>query len=262
MSNPSKINNMKLNLVLLLLASSLFGAHSEAAPIIDQQAEQDFVYPSFDQALVQLWLAADQKNQEQSASSVKRIKDEWTSISAILSKSGVEHINMTEFVKRVDSYVLSLDLCFEKRDYSCLRSIAYHILFEFRSLRQCLYETEYPLDLIWDAMDAYFEIKSTINDRMFNLKEWFEFEDDVNDFICKWEYYDLRHIKEIQEFYPGINKTEHGEIKEKVNSCLLTLLKSIETGYQSNFVMPCDELGYAMDELLQMYAKSKLKLIM
>jgi len=40
------------------------------------------------------------------------------------------------------------------------------------------------------------------------------------------------------------------------------LLESIDTGYQSNFVLPCDELGAALQALLKMYSESKVIMLM
>lgn len=235
----------------LFLSSSLYSQDTER-----------LVFPDFDQQLMLLWLASGDGDQGECRESVRDIKANWESISSDLLELDLPHINVNDFVKRVDSYVLSLDKCLDPVRFSCLRSVSYHILFEFRSLRQCLFATEYPVDLLWESMDAYMDIKSTIKDRMFNLKEWFEFEDDVTDFICTWEYYDLRHIDEIRYYFPGIKKESHNALKQKLNTCIYSLLKSFESGYQSDFQLPCDELGYAMEDLFRLYAKSRITTLM
>ena len=245
---------MKNLIGIILLAVSSTGLFA--------QANQNLSFTDLDKHLLSLYIASVDMDRKASIAAIDEIEEEWLIVQNAINENDSEIEDIQDFLRRVDSYVLSLRPCHSKTDFSCLRSISSHILFEFRSLRQCLFITEYPLDNLWDGIDAYFVIRSTINDRMFNLKEWFEFEDDVNDFICKWEYYDLKHIKEIQSYYPGVLKSEHQMLKEKVNSCTVDLLKSIETGYQSNFVLPCDELGQALNELIRMYAKSKTKLLM
>jgi len=229
---------------------------------VSEKSVNELCFPEFDKHLIKVWIAAKDIDSKAMEAAIESAEMEWEDVQQLLSEMTIEHIDIPDFIKRVDSYVLSLSSCYGKKNYSCLKSISYHILFEFRSLRQCLFKTEYPIDNLWESIDVYFEIRNTVKDRLFNLKEWFEFEDYVNDFICKWEYYDLKHFTEIQSYYPGINKAEHSQLKEKVNSCTYNLLKSIETGYQSNFVMPCDELGDALDEILRMYSKSKSNMLM
>jgi len=240
----------------IVLALILAGAPAQA------QRSDALIFPDFDKACLSLWLAADSNDEESCRQMARKVTSEWESVRDALNEITVEHIDMQDFIKRVHSYVLSIPICAEASNFSCLKSISYHLLYEFRSLRQCLYRTEYPLDLLWEGIDDYLEIKNTINDRMFNLKEWFEFEDDINAFICKWEYYDLQHIKEINHYFPGVKKAEHTALKDKVNGCIYTLLKSLESGYQSDFVLPCDELGFALDDLLRLYARSKGNMLM
>lgn len=240
-------------LLLVFLMPSLFAF---------QDSPMDFSYPELDKQLLSLWLAADQKNGEVCYSSIEAIEAEWQVVKESLEGKEVLHINIPEFSNRVEAYVKSLRPCASSDNWSCLKSIAYHLMYEFRSLRQCLFKTEYPVDVLWESIDSYNRIKRTINDRMFDLRDWFEFEDQVNDFICKWEYYDLRHINEIHEYFPGINNTKHSELKNDIKSCIVRLLESIDTGYQSNFVLPCDELGAALQALLKMYSESKVIMLM
>lgn len=240
-------------LILIFLVPSLSAFHDSPS---------DFSYPELDKHLLTLWLAADQNDGNECRSSVEAIETEWAAVKESMEGKEVLHINISEFSERVEAYVASLRACQVSNNWSCMKSIAYHLMYEFRSLRQCLFKTEYPVDVLWESIDAYNRIKKTINDRMFDLREWFEFEDQVNDFICKWEYYDLRHINEIHEYFPGINKAKHNELKDDVKSCIVSLLESIDTGYQSNFVLPCDELGIALKKLLKMYSESKPVMLM
>lgn len=248
-------------IVYLCLALNFLSLQATAS-YGEQGMNLELIYPELDKALLSLWLHSGDGDSASCQADAKIISEEWTSVRKELLETKIEHLNIRDFVNSVESYLLSLDDCVQMKDYSCLRSISYHLLYEFRSLRQCFFVTEYPLDNLWEAMDRYLDIRKTINDRMFDLKEWFEFEDDINDFICKWEYYDLIHIKEIQMYYPGIDRMAHNTAKEEANSCIFTLLKSLESGFQSDFVLPCDALGEAFDKLLSMYAKSHSVLMM
>ena len=66
--------------------------------------------------------------------------------------------------------------------------------------------------MLWNAHDLYKEIHYTIDDPMFGLREWSEFEELVNDFICEFETYDLVHIRQIMEWYSGIDTEQLDEL--------------------------------------------------
>ena len=251
-----------LLLFAILFTSLPSRTYSSDASLEVQVSQDDFVFPYLDKSLVDIWLGSEAAQPELLRKQFTSVQNEWLAAKAVLLNKQVDHVNIPEFISRVESYLVSLELCIEQNNYSCIKSIAYHLIYEFRSLRQCMFKTEYSFDLLWEAIDGYLRVEKTIHDRMFDLKEWFEFEDDVNDFICKWEYYDLQHIQSIQKHFPGINKAEHNELKERVNSCIFTLLKSFESGFQSDFELPCDELGQAYKDLLAIYAKSRMNMLM
>ena len=217
----------------------------------------DLVFQELDKKLMKLWLNG--KNQvfqnleSRLASSIK----EWKFVKSELNKSELSHINIPEFIKDVDYFFELLIVSSELEDYKNIERMSYHILYEFRNLRQCYFYSSYPLDKLWDVIDVYYNIDFTIDDPMMNLKEWFEFEDMINEMICDWENYDHLHISEIQNYFPGINAERHNVIKEDVDSCTFSLLISIETAQQDKFKMPCDQLGNALEELIQLYAYSQ-----
>ncbi len=252
------------NTLLLLFAVAFFTLFNSMT--INSQSElleeRHLVFPTLDQQLVRLWIASHDQDTKNASDAIDRIKEEWIILKEEIKTKNIEHINIKDFNKGINDYVNALPTFLVKKKFSSLKSISYHLLYEFRSLRQCLFKTEYSMDILWESMDAYILIKNTVEDRMFNLKEWFEFEDDINEFICKWEQYDLKSIQEIQSYYPGIKKIKHSQLKQKVNSCIVDLLNSVETGYQNNFVLPCDDLGDALEDLMRYYANSSMKLLM
>ncbi len=115
--------------------------------------------------------------------------------------------------------------------------------------------SEVPFDELWDAYLAYQEIKETVNDQMMNLKEWFEFDDQIDRFMCEWDDYDLLDPALMSRYHPEIDRSDRKELGIKMQECLNTFMKSIESGFRPDFVLPCDEIGRVLDDSLSLFAQ-------
>ncbi|NNF21492.1 MAG: hypothetical protein HKN67_06095 [Saprospiraceae bacterium] len=222
----------------------------------DTLAQTRLTYPSLDKSLLNVWLACENNDIEVITLSLDKTEKVWDNIKGKISREKVEHFDMNLVSKDLDQLMKLMRNSYVKKDYEQLKSYAYHFLWEFRSIRQCSFLETYPLDLLFNAYDLYTEIHYTIHDEMFGLREWTDFEDLVNDFICEYEAYDLIHDEEIMESFSGMDFTSHQNSKDKVANCLHNLLMSFESGYQRDFTLPCDELGHALLEMFDNYGKS------
>ncbi len=249
-----------ITVILLMLVSSF--AYCQGNDVDSQVSLDDIVFQDLDQNLMKVWLLGRQANGSQLDEKFKSCQKEWLFVKKKLLATDLPHVNVEEFVSDLDYYYKLLATSVGSRDYLNIEKMSYHIMYEFRSLRQCYFYSSYSLDQLWDVIDVYQSIDFTIDDPMMDLKEWHEFEDMINDMICNWENYDYLHISEIQKFYPGMNKNRHSTAKEDINSCTFSLLIAIETAMQDKFKLPCDQLGDAFEELIQLYAYSKPSVLM
>ncbi|MBT8234459.1 MAG: hypothetical protein HKO66_02140 [Saprospiraceae bacterium] len=247
---------MKYFILILGLLVSTLNSGQVKHQYSDLELE-NLVFQEFDQLLMKTWIDAKQKKSSNFTQYNNQINSEWQRIKKQIRSIELPHVDNKEFIKDLDYFMTLLDKSSSISDYNNVEKLSYHIMYEFRSLRQCYFYSEYPLDQLWDVIDVHSEIDFTIDDPMMDLKEWFEFEDMVNLMICNWETYDLLHISEIDGFFMGFNKEKHNAIKERVNSCIFSLLKAIETSFQDNFESPCDELGYALEDLIKLYAYTR-----
>lgn len=234
--------------IATLAPNSIFGQNH----VID-----DLVFQDLDQSLIKIWIGGKSQNTSGMDEMYKASFKEWSSVRNELKQLDIPHVNINEMIGDVNYYFRLLKTSISLSDYNNIEKLSYHILFEFRSLRQCYFSSAYALDQLWDVIDVYSEIDFTIDDPMMDLKEWNEFEDLVNKMICYWEGYDILHIDQIKQSFPGMNKREHAKAKEQITTCTYTLLIAIETAFQDKFKLPCDQLGDAFVEMLQLYAYSK-----
>lgn len=217
----------------------------------------DFVFQDLDQSLLKIWIGGKSHNLSGIGDMYQSSFQEWNIAKKKLQNLAAPHVNIEELIDDVNYYFKILKTSIELEDYSNVEKLSYHIIYEFRSIRQCYYSSAYVLDKLWDVIDVYTKIDFTIDDPMMDLKEWNEFEDLINKMICNWEGYDVMHIDEIQHFFPGMNKYRHVNAKEQVSTCIYSLLIAIESAFQDRFKLPCDQLGEAFVEIIQLYAYAK-----
>jgi hypothetical protein len=115
-----------------------------------------------------------------------------------------------------------------------------------------------PFDVLWKSYRAYDLLNETVNDQMMNLYDWFEFEDQFNDFLCKWDDYEVVSKRDLKKYYPTFNYDKKEELIVTMNVCIDDFLQSTESGYRPDFILPCDRMGQVINESLLLFAiKSK-----
>ncbi len=243
------------NISLLIKSSLLILIIGGSSPVVSQSR---LIYPELDRALLRIWILDDQSSDDQYKAAIVEFEAVWKKLRTEISKEKVEHFDMNLLAMDLDHLLRLMNASHKKRNYGQLKNYADHFMWEFRSVRQCSYIETYPLDLLWNAFEVYKEIHYTIEDPMFGLREWSEFEDLVNDFICEYENYDLIHNRQLLEYFAGIDLKNHDATKEKLSSCLYNLILSFESGYQADYVVPCDELGEAIQQIFEVYAASNI----
>ncbi|NNE27951.1 MAG: hypothetical protein HKN09_13990 [Saprospiraceae bacterium] len=221
-------------------------------------AQEKFIYPDIDQAFLKIWLGANNVKSSELSIYMDEAGHVWKRRKKDVVNADIEHFDLNLLTVDLDQLLQLMENQLNKGNINQVKSYAYHFMWEFRSIRQCSFIETYPLDLLWDAHDLYQEINYTIDDPMFGLREWSDFENLVNDFMCAFENYDLMHINQITEWYPGIDVKQHKSSKDKVSECLYNLLLSFESGFQPDYKLPCDELGFALESLFQSYADAKV----
>lgn len=220
-------------------------------------ANCDANYPKLDKALISLWHSSKTQDHAGASTALDLIDREWNLIVPDLYKYLNPTVNIQEFNKDMDYCIISMKISLYERDYHDLSRFAYRMLTEFKFLRdhhRGLQSEAYPIDNLLTLIEIYNDIDATVNDQMFGLKYWFEFADMVDKLKLKWDTYDKLNHTQITACFPFISKGDHLLAKSKVKDCLSYFLASLESGYRTDFAMPCDELGGALSELLVLYA--------
>ncbi len=138
-----------------------------------------------------------------------------------------------------DRYDISLDL-------ECLSQNVYQ-------MRYCEGIKSYPTDLLWELIFIFEEIHYIVNDPLFGLQEWNEFETLVNHLEDTYLRYQDFPLKNIQRFFPSIDFAKHQFYVDHISSCLEEFKTSLSLDYQSDYILPCNDLGNSLQALIYLY---------
>jgi len=221
-------------------------------------AEQ-YVYPSLDRALISLWKSAHERDMQNSIASLSSVLHEWNSAKNSLVQSNESKIDTKEFVNEIEYMMKGLRIYTDNGDLTHLEQITYQLLWDFSLMRDCIGIENYPIDRLLHMHITYNEIHYTVHDEMMGLRYWFEFQDIVDEFIEHWEGYDCMGINEIQSYFDNVNPTIHKDLKQTLNTCLENFIESMDSGYRTDFELPCDEMGNAVRELIWLYSINTIK---
>lgn len=208
-------------------------------------AGQNHDFPSLDNELVDIWVAAENLDLQSCSKSIESAQMLWKDIRLDLSKRPSNAKLHIEFVANLDDLMASFSSICQEGDPNIVSGHAYQLLWEFRVLRDFLEDDSYDLDILWDMFDLHEEILLTVNDDKFGLLSWSEFMKMVEEMSGLWEEY--------KDEYDVNAKTSHGDLAKlhqenivKVSECLSYFEASLESAYQADFQVPCDELGAAL----------------
>lgn len=110
-----------------------------------------------------------------------------------------------------------------------------------------------PFDILWRAYIAYKQVHSTVNDQMMNLYDWFEFNDQINEYMCRWDDYEVLSKNVLLKYYPNFDYDKKEQLVMDMRGCIEDFMHSTEGGFRPDFVMPCDRIGQVLDESLLLF---------
>lgn len=215
------------------------------------------VYPETDKTIIVLWKAALEKDKTICQSAIKQLSNKWIKTSAPIKELKSDTFNTEEFMAGIKDIILSIQSYINTDNYTMVEDLSYQLLLDFNSMRNCIGINNYALDDLLNMYDTYNEIHYTVHDPMLGLRNWFEFQDLIDDFIESWDSYLCTQDKEIKTYFTGINLETHTLLKQKLNTCLDNFIQSLDSGYRTDFEIPCDIMGEAVRELIWLYAESK-----
>ena len=232
---------MRLSMLLIFLAH--FGLAQDLK----------LFFPELDAILITIWEKADEGKCSVQLRHI--LNDNWLESRPILVKN-VSKSKSTYLLDYLDELVNSIsdDISTNRLRYA--RSNSYELLRQLRMIRRAYTSYVYPLDLLFDTYESYQEVDYTVHDRMFGLYEWFEFKDLLILLDDNWKTYNTIDTSDLTFYFPGIDMNEHQVQKTNFDTCLTDFYKSLETGYQSKFQMPCDEMGQALRALIGQYRQN------
>jgi hypothetical protein len=219
----------------------------------------DFTNEKLDQSLLELTYKINNSKDShiKIQNNIDQISFHWNSeMEELRHNRDVSIEAKKSFTDRIDAKMKKLSEAVANTQLNKVPRIAKEILYEFKNARLKNHITDYPLDDLLNMAEAYEDIEITINDQMFDLQCWFEFEDMLSNYMTSWDKYQTYHIQEIQNYFNYINAEDHQYIKEKIKECTLTFMDSLLSGYQPDFQVPCDELGKSIHDLLVLYSNN------
>ncbi len=211
-------------------------------------------FPDIDRSLIRLWTGSFDPLYEDCIEEIKYLKETWEYTKCVLPERPSEHFLFDEFLVDVDYYIETIQSACAQSKKLNVRKYSYHLLHEFRNMRECTGRRIYILDEYIELYDVYEELHETIYDPMFGLLEWFEFKGLVEGFREKLDRINAFEEDENLEMKLYRNSDEYKFYLGNLESCFLNFEQSLESGYQSDFELPCDELGQSMRAIILGYS--------
>lgn len=161
--------------------------------------------------------------------------------------------NQNSLIRDIDLNIKILKRSIEIQNFEFTEAVTNKILWKLKELRFSMGQTDYPIDLLIILQKKYKNIHKAVHDQKLDLLEWMQFQDMVNRFVDDWEQYNCLAIEEIELQFPNINKDQHEIFKNNFMNCLDTFIESLQSGYRTDFELPCDDLGDALFSLSSLY---------
>ena len=229
---------------ITLLSSSLRVNASEVPP---------FIFPELDQALIQVWLAAEAEDANALAFHYTALNNQWQDARTEISEFPLTAYNPYLFVGTLDALLGHLNKAQIKLDYLEVGDIVNAIQREFQIVRQFHHQDYYPLDLWWDVQAIFAEIHSATDDPKLGLLEWQELECLFDEMICVLHDYEQRAEENITLYAPQVDEDTHKAAMNQVYECIASYQEALMEGYQQDLVWPCDQINAALTDILKCY---------
>ena len=217
----------------------------------------DYTNKDLDQSLLQLiyMINSNQESALNLQNKVDQILLHWKSeLEEIKLVRDINKDAQKSFAETVDFKMKKLFENMRNNQLHPVQKIAKEVLYEFKNARSLNQITNYPLDDLLSMAEAYEDIEITVYDQMFDLQCWFEFEDMINSYIESWERYKAYKIQYIKSYFTHIDPVKHQLLKDEISECTLAFTDALVSGYQTDFQLPCDELGQSINKLLIHYS--------
>lgn len=215
----------------------------------------DFVFPELDQALIGVWRAAEEERTKDLREVSNHLSEIWEAEKRFVSALPPEYLTRELFIIEVSCQVLEIQEAAALQDFVTVRNTAQELLLAFWEIRDCYDHVDYSLDVLLDLLDDVVQIEMSVNDVMFDKMEWYEFEFYVRNAVRNYDYYAGLSDSDLTDFFPGMNLDRHHMLRDKLASCIMDFLYSLEEAYQPDFVKPCDEMGNSLQQLIFFYSE-------
>lgn len=213
-------------------------------------AQNGFIFLELDQKTIDLWLDSQDTNTDLEES-FEDVQKEWFTARKKIEKLSILHFDNEGFIEDQELRLRGIENAIKKDNREVVENESMILLNDFKEVRTCFTNSSYLLDDIMETYKTYLELSEIVHDPMMGLYEWSEFIWLIDQVKCKVE---------IVELQLGSDSDQYANIRgmksaiEKVNYCLKLLDESVQTAFQPNFELPCDETGDALLELINQFA--------
>lgn len=237
-----------MNRLLLLVLISLFFLNQERTEDIPP-----FIFPELDQAVISLWLAAD----EQSASAVESAREnlllEWQDKREEINDFPITAYNPYLLTGTLDAMIKEIPKAQKHNDYEEIKALADRFSWEFQTIREFHRQNFYPLDIWWEVQAVFEEVHYATHDPQLALLEWQELECLFDEMVCLLVDYEDRAENYLTQYVPAVDEDAHKAAVNQVYQCISDYQSALASGYQEQLIWPCDQLKDGLKTILKCY---------
>jgi len=234
---------MKQLIILFLFFSSTV--------LLSATKEIQISFVDFDKKLIDYWYGNFTKiSRSCNIENYVALEKEWKEIKNKLIFKSSNCLIYSTFINDINNEFINIDKGYNKIAFTNNVEICYNIQKRFAEFRNKHYKMDYALDSLWDIFYKYQEINTVVDDPLFDLLSWQEFDllivqlEDI-----KKDYTNKIYIQKPK----GLNFSDHEELMQKFNECFVHFKDSTLEAFTPDFEIPCDDLGNAILNLLLMH---------
>lgn len=238
---------------MIRLSIGLFFVAILLSPRVHANDIPPFVFPELDRALIQVWLAADQKDQSSLEANYSLLVEQWGQNRAEIAEYPLASYNPYLLIGTLDGLLSHLDLARSLPDFEEAKAIVDAFQWEFQTVREFHYQDYYPLDLWWDINAIFTEISDATHDPRLGLLEWQELECLFDEMVCLLHDYEARAEEHLTQYAPQVDEDKHKAAMNQIYECVAEYQEALTFGYQQDLVWPCDQIAGALRDILRCY---------
>ncbi len=233
--------------ILISLIGLLFSPRALASEI------PPFVFPQLDQALIKVWLAADENDEKALSANYRHFVNQWEQSRTDIAEYPLRSYNPYLLIGTLDGLIDHLDLAQQLPDFEEAKAIVDAFQWEFQTVREFHYQDYYPLDLWWDINAVFAEISDATHDPKLGLLEWQELECLFDEMVCLLHDYEARAEEHLTQYAPQVDEDAHKAAMNQIYECIASYQEALTFGYQQDLVWPCDQIAGALRDILRCY---------